>query len=583
MKREKRELEEAVYEIDFNYESQFSMLNDAIFTDKTGIPFVGLNAVHDEVGAVTTWTIKIEQGKKMGEVMDRIPFGLLNKTITGLGATTLELMNQERNSIIVVPTKSLAYNKYKTANQIKNDDYAFYVGSPIKDILSSPSQRQLRNYLNNSTGLKKKFLVVADSLPKVINAIQENGIDVYNDYFLMVDEIDTLQSDSVFRPKLEIVMDYYFNFNRRKRAAVTATLNDFTNPSINLESKVNTIWENKPRRDITLIDTNSVDDIATDKIRNIYNSSSDKILIAYNSLDGILNIIAKLGQIIKDESGILCSERSFEKVSEYIDDNDGVIDENGRLQKRITFMTCAYFAGIDIFDRCHLISISSHLQPFTYLSLNRLEQIAGRCRNGNLSEYIIYDIPRMKQEPSQSAEEYSNQLLNKSRLFCNFLNDTRKLVLENPDLYPIKEFIDSFVDYNSYQKAGNNISTKIVRQNSLTYEFVPAYFNIDALLERYQLVHSLYTHKENLYNELVISNKVTWNEHCYLSEESLEYQHITEIKARNKERLAEKIESAKVTLREWIIQPDYEVLDGYCSNTDRSLSNFFKAFSLYNS
>lgn len=36
--------------------------------------------------------------------MDRIPFGVLNKTITGLGATTLEITNQERDSIIVVPT-----------------------------------------------------------------------------------------------------------------------------------------------------------------------------------------------------------------------------------------------------------------------------------------------------------------------------------------------------------------------------------------------------------------------------------------------------------------------------------------------
>ncbi|MDC2307980.1 hypothetical protein, partial [Bacteroides stercoris] len=34
----------------------------------------------------------------------------------------------------------------------------------------------------------------------------------YKDYFLMVDEIDVLQTDNNFRPQLENVIDYYFMF-----------------------------------------------------------------------------------------------------------------------------------------------------------------------------------------------------------------------------------------------------------------------------------------------------------------------------------------------------------------------------------
>lgn len=400
MAEDNRTLEEACYELDSSYSSQFSMLNDAIFTNKTGINLVTLNEVKDNRGKYTDWEVTIQQGQKIGEVMDRVPFGILNKTITGLGATTLEIMNQERNSIIVVPTKALAYSKYKSANLNKGDGYAFYVGSPIKEIRSNVSPSQIQTYLNNNTSLKKKFLVVADSLPSLLKVLEKNNISVYSEYFLMVDEIDTMQADSTYRPRLEDVMDYYFNFDRKHRSAVSATLNDFSNPMLMNESRVTTHWEKNPQRQIDLIYTNYVDDIAIKVIKKkLSQSPNEKILVAYNSLDGILNILTQLkktGLVNADKSdcGILCSERNNDKVKEYIADMDNVIDEESNLQKKIVFMTCAYFAGIDIQDRCHLITITSHLQPFTYLSVSRMAQIAGRCRNGNLSETIIYDIPQ---------------------------------------------------------------------------------------------------------------------------------------------------------------------------------------------
>ena len=111
-----KSLAEACYELDSNYPSQFSMLNEAHFSNTDGVELVTLDEVKDSKGEYAKWTITIKQGKRIGEVMDRVPFGIINKTITGLGATTLEIMNQERDSIIVVPTKSLAYSKCKSAN-----------------------------------------------------------------------------------------------------------------------------------------------------------------------------------------------------------------------------------------------------------------------------------------------------------------------------------------------------------------------------------------------------------------------------------------------------------------------------------
>lgn len=560
MDEDTKSLAEACYELDSNYPSQFSMLNEAHFNDTDGIELVTLDEVKDSKGEHTDWTITIKQGRRIGEVMDRVPFGIINKTITGLGATTLEIMNQERDSIIVVPTKSLAYSKYKSANLSKGDGYALYFGSPVKEIKSNVTPRQVQAYLNSNNHWKKKFLVVADSLPRLINILESNGIDAYNNYFLMVDEIDTMQADSAYRPRLEDVMDYYFKFDWKHRSAVSATLNDFSNPHLVNESRVTTRWKDNPKRDIDLIYTNYVDDTAVEIIRQkLTDNPNDKILVAYNSLDGILNILEQLSKkgivdVNKSNCGILCSERNNDKVKEYLEDADNVINEEAYLQKKIVFMTCAYFAGIDIQDQCHLITITSHLQPFTYLSTRRMEQIAGRCRNGNLSETIIYDIPREAPDSKiPNKEEYQASLLCRAKTYAEFMNSTKEAIKRNPELEELGSFIDSFVDYSAKAKVNNNdYPIKIIRIDSIEKTFKPSFFNIDALTEKWHLVHSLYIKEDNLYKELLLQGHNVTKIFGYCkNKEKHNTSEISGIKGRDKERQAENVEALKPQLLAW--------------------------------
>lgn len=546
-------LENAVYDIDTDYESAFKMLNGANFSTKDGIEFVIPDSSQEDCAAeeIASWLVTIKQGLKIGHVMDRVPFGRFNKLITGLGATTLEIINQERNSIIVVPTKSLAYNKCKSANLSKEEVHAMYIGSPIKDS-GQVTKKQIKEYIRKDSVLKKKFLVVADSLPILIESLNESEIDVYNDYFLMVDEIDTMQSDSVYRPKLENVIDFYMLFKRENRCLVSATMNEFSNPELARESCVTTQWREMPKREIDLIYTNYVDDIAVNKIEQLLSATDDgKILIAYNSLDGIINIVQQLGNIWEPQIGILCSERSNDKIGEYLGNTDNVIDENGNLSKRIVFMTCAYFAGIDISDKCHLISISSHLQPFTYLSVGRLAQISGRCRKGNLSETIIYDIKQNTDNPEyKNKEDYRKHLLAKANAYAEFMNSMRKAVMENKELKPLADFIDYFVDFTAKDKVGDSYPTKILRQNHLTKDFLPAYFNIDALTENWGMRYVTYSNEDNIYNELQNSNIVR-KERKLFSEEEHDSKTISQIKEHEKERKAAIIEELKPQLLEW--------------------------------
>lgn len=71
------------------------------------------------------YTLPIDDAK-LGDIFESLPYGILKKNRTGLGATTLEL-KAKRNSIIVVPTRALAYEK---AKQSKNDKGKYNVLYP---------------------------------------------------------------------------------------------------------------------------------------------------------------------------------------------------------------------------------------------------------------------------------------------------------------------------------------------------------------------------------------------------------------------------------------------------------------------
>ena len=79
MEEKAKSLKKACYELDTDYPSLFSMVNGARFIKKDGVELVTLDMVKDHDGEYSDWTITIEQGQKIGEVMDRIPFGVLNK------------------------------------------------------------------------------------------------------------------------------------------------------------------------------------------------------------------------------------------------------------------------------------------------------------------------------------------------------------------------------------------------------------------------------------------------------------------------------------------------------------------------
>lgn len=527
-----------------------AFLNDEAYNE--GVKFIKSISSSDGY-IVSDLVMTIPEGLKIGEVFDRVPYGIINKTITGLGATTLEIMTPVRNSIIVVPTKTLAYSKVKKANIAKGKDYAMYIGSPIGEVNSNITINHVKEYIDTkSSGDIQKFVVVADSLPMLLNYLTQLGINVYSDYFLMVDEIDTLQSDSYYRPRLEAVMDYYFKFDLFNRAVVSATIIPFSNPLFAKEATLKILWDKQPIRNIRLIYSNYVEDAAVNEINYFLETTQDKILVAYNTIDGIFNIIDNI-EINKDKCGILCSDRSSDKVADYKDSSQEAINENGNLLNRVTFMTCAYFAGIDIQDRCHLILISSKTTPYTYLSVNKMTQVAGRGRNGNLSETIIYDIPEKNEcNKSLDVNAYKGTLLNRAAKYINFINAAQSMIDEDMDLKPMEGFIRSYMSYISKSKPSRvDIPLTIIRKDLLNQHFVPAYFNIDALIEKWLLRHTLYSTEDGLEKALkVIGHNVSKSQFLISKDEHIIPDNEVR-KELNQNRLENELQDLKTALIDW--------------------------------
>ena len=444
-------------------ENGITITPDTVIEDLSGFP----------VGEAPNKVKGIFANKRhlLSNYLTKMPHGLVDKKITGIGATTLEI-NSKRNSIIVFPTKALAYGKHsKHPNTL-------YVGSEIKG--EKVTNQQIEEYLAKDG--YKKLLVVADSLGRLLGIIGKN----YKDYFLMIDEVDVLQTDNNFRPQLENVIDYYFMFPSKNRCMVTATMKEFNNPLLKKECKFSITWTYNARRDVKLLHTNNIIQAVIEKV---ISHPTEKVFIAYNSILQIRNIIASLDEETRKECAILCSEASIKEAGEYFAPKLG---DNDTLPARINFATCCYFTGIDIEDSYHLITVSDVRRSHSMLTLDRMTQIHGRCRkvNGILSETIIYNTLGYV-SVMESMDSYTVTLLNKAKKVLKVIESADNIMQGDHTLTDLFAMVKEAIREKAQERIAGNELINLTRKDIYGKD-VPAYLNIDYIIERTELYASYF-------------------------------------------------------------------------------------------
>ena len=451
-------------------ENGITITPDTVIEDLSGFP----------VGEAPNKVKGIFANKRhlLSNYLTKMPHGLVDKKITGIGATTLEI-NSKRNSIIVFPTKALAYGKHsKHPNTL-------YVGSEIKGEKEKVTNQQIEEYL--AKGGYKKLLVVADSLGRLLGIIGKN----YKDYFLMIDEVDVLQTDNNFRPQLENVIDYYFMFPSKNRCMVTATMKEFNNPLLKKECKFSITWTYNARRDVKLLHTNNIIQAVIEKV---ISHPTEKVFIAYNSILQIRNIIASLDEETRKECAILCSEASIKEAGEYFAPKLG---DNDTLPARINFATCCYFTGIDIEVSYHLITVSDVRRSHSMLTLDRMTQIHGRCRkvNGILSETIIYNTLGYV-SVMESMDSYAVTLLHKAKKVLKVIESADDIMQGDHTLTDLFAMVKEAIREKAQERIAGNELINLTRKD-VHGKDVPAYLNIDYIIERTEL-YSTYFMPETL-------------------------------------------------------------------------------------
>jgi hypothetical protein len=349
---------------------------------------------------ITDNQLLIDNYKKLGDVLSELPDGIIDKGSTGIGATTCEIM-APRNSIIVVPTKALAYSKCEKHPE------CFYVGSPYLNIKSTRTATQINEYIRKAPGYKK-IIVVADSLSKVIKAI---GQSVYEDYFLMIDEIDSFQSEVHYRPRLEESIDYFFDF--KHGCIISATIRDFSDQRFRILPHYSINFLKNEKQKLTVYQTNA-DSISILKYfikeydehftyLDANPGEVPKVLVALNSVELIMKTIAVLPPIYQKDCKILCSEKSSEKtfiggVNYYAELN------HGELPGQFNFITSAYFVGLDINETFYPILVNDSYTPYSLLSVEKTKQIIGRCRVNKQVPIFIYATNKIYRQELNNQE-----------------------------------------------------------------------------------------------------------------------------------------------------------------------------------
>jgi hypothetical protein len=143
---------------------------------------------------------------------------LFDKGKTACGGTSVALEN-DKNTIIAMPYVNVIKNKVA---QYPNDRcthelLGIYEGKTNKDIL---------DYIN--THEIKKIIVTYDSLERLVTTMIENSINVFDDYYLLIDEWHILFNSYAFRNKaVKKVLQYAKQFKEATYMTATPIEDEF--------------------------------------------------------------------------------------------------------------------------------------------------------------------------------------------------------------------------------------------------------------------------------------------------------------------------------------------------------------------
>ena len=319
--------------------------------------------------------ITLNKGQYLSDVMNKIPSNcILSKRIPGCGATTLEL-ETNRSSIIVVPNVPVIVSK---CNKYPN----------LLGVYEGVNQSQIIEYLNNNH--TRKIMTTPESFGKVKFACEMCGINIYSDFFLLMDECHQLIKDVDYRIDIVMPMNDFFRFNRK--ALVSATPIGFGDPRFE-ENHFETIEitaDYDYRQDVTVTRTYNIAKAVSEYLEN----HNETVCFFVNSVVEIYSIMNHFNML--DDAAVYCAPKSRSKLKKEYGFTNAHTEWSAETMKKYNFFTGRFFTAFDLElpYKPDLVMITDpYNAEYTMLDIDTdCIQICGRFRNGINSATHIYRV-----------------------------------------------------------------------------------------------------------------------------------------------------------------------------------------------
>ena len=390
---------------------------------------------------------------------------ILNKTLTGLGATHSEI-HSKRNSIIIEPNVPVILGKL---NDKEN----------LEAVYERCTPHTINKYLKMDIPYKK-IMTTPESFKKIRKAAMELNINIYKEYFCLFDECEKLTQDIDYRRKIS--QPIY-----EQKALVSATPLEMSHPEFERQGfqliKIEPDYDYK--KDLELIVTNSY----YKRLRIVLDNLKDSkhICIFFNVTDGIGDLIDNLK--VTDYK-VFCSQKSVEKLKKR-----GIINAYEQIDyplAKYNFFTCRFYSALDILNGKHKpdILILTDLRTAQWTMIDPFTeaiQIQGRFRKKGKDDVTYNSLTHITTIDPNIRVRSKGEIRNRIDQFIanyNLLKEQRdgtedefkqKAILEDMESLKYQDLIDERGDINPFSI-----------DNLYNEERVRAYYqSADALYQAY--------------------------------------------------------------------------------------------------
>ena len=379
-----------------------------------------------------------------------LPKGILNKGVTGCGATSVAIKD-EHKTIICSPRINLIKNK---VGQHKG----------LLGVWGDIKNDEIMAYLEKSD--RPKIMVTYDSMPRLAKMIDDK-----TDWRVVVDEYQYLLIDSGFRSDKAIaLLDSVHQFDYVTYLSATPIADKYIQQmeQFNDVPYTELIWDKVEKIDVERIVSAKPINNAIEIVRNykkgefptIGEAVSKECVIFLNSVTNIANIVHQT-KLQPEEVNIIVANTEDNKtiIREIGKGFDiGTIPLEGERHKMFTFCTSTAFAGCDFYSTCaSTFVISDNKKVHTSIDIaTELTQIAGRqrlaCNPFRKTVVFIYnvDIGESNADIYKGAIERKLEKSEKLAEWKNSASDDIKedVIRETSEMQNIKKYSENYVRYD---------------------------------------------------------------------------------------------------------------------------------------